>query len=1502
MKKEFLKNNFPVILIILLAIVPAIVLYNYFINEAKDIRKDKENDLTSIAQMKAEQIKSWLKERNADALVLKESSLYGEELRKIINNPNDWEEKKKLLERIDLAKRYYEYENIIITDAKGNKIISVDNMAEHLSILTKQRVKEAIRGKVIYQTDIYYCEDCKKLHLDLIVPQINGQGNVFATTIMRINPQTHLFPMVQSLSMPSKTLETLLAQREGNSIVLCNDLRFRKNAAMKIELSIKDTDIMAVKAMKGERGIKEGKDYRGMNVIADLRPIEGTRWIMVTKIDKEELFSEINYRKNVSIALIIFTLLLIIILAYNVYNINKRATYQKLYAKEKELNKIDKEFRTTLYSIGDAVIITDNAGIVTNINSMAEKLTGWKESDAIRKPIENVFKIINEESRKAVESPVKKVLREGLVVGLANHTLLISKDGNETPIADSGAPVKNEKGEITGVVLVCRDQTDERTIIKNLADSKMRFQKLFTSINDGICLHELVFDKEGKPYDYRILEVNDKFIEMTGITKEKAIGSLASELYGTEKAPYFDIYSEVAITGKSVTFETYFAPMRKHFRISVFSPEHKQFATAFQDITEKKHAEDIIKASELRYRSLFESAKDGIIILDAESGKIEDVNPYLIDMLGFSHNEFLGKKIWEIGFFKDIISNQDKFAELQKNDYVRYENLPLRTSDGYKRDVEFVSNIYNVNNHAVIQCNIRDISERKLAEEKLRRSEEQYRLLAEHMSDTIWLMDMDMQTTYMSPSTERIRGYSLKEIQQLSLEQHLSPASYKIAIESFSEELKKIKSDPTYLFFKTIELEFNRKDGTMIWMENMFSLIRDENGKPVNIIGEGRNITERKRAEEELKESEEKYKAYVNSAPNGIYIVDGRGNFIDVNDTACIILGYTKEELQSKNIIDVTPQKHHEFAFEKFQKMLSTGKVEFELEYQCKDETTGWWMINAIYLSENRYLGYTTVTTERKRAEEAIRLSEARLLNAVEIAKLGYWEYDVEKDLFIFNDSFYKIFRTSAKKVGGYEMTAAQYAERFVHPDDRDLVGIEVQKAIESSDTDFAGKIDHRIIYEDGETGFISVHFTIIKDSEGRTIKTIGANQDITERKEKEVELMKAKDKAEESNRLKTSFLANMSHEIRTPMNAIVGFSTFLKEPDLTQSEKDQYCDIIQDNSNNLLQIIEDILEISKIESGHIHFMVEKTNINELFKNLLTEFRHSNKNDSIEISCRIDELDEDLITLTDSSRLKQVMNNLIINALKFTKQGKVEFGYKLVRSSEFEVQSSEKQQLSSAGYIEFYVKDTGIGIDKKYKEIIFERFRQVEDFTTRMYGGSGLGLAISKKIVEAMGGKIWVETELKKGSEFIFSLPLIINKEKPKSKSKSEKKVKGNDLSDLKILIAEDDDDNYKLFEIIFKKTKIKMIRAKDGVECLELFKSNKDIDIVLMDIQMPLMNGLDATRIIKQIRKEVPVIAQTAFALSSDRGRCMEAGCDDVITKPINFEKLYSLIKKYLI
>ena len=386
------------------------------------------------------------------------------------------------------------------------------------------------------------------------------------------------------------------------------------------------------------------------------------------------------------------------------------------------------------------------------------------------------------------------------------------------------------------------------------------------------------------------------------------------------------------------------------------------------------------------------------------------------------------------------------------------------------------------------------------------------------------------------------------------------------------------------------------------------------------------------------------------------------------------------------------------------------------------------------------------------------------------------------------------------------------------------------------------------------------------------------------EYKAQNFDLLAAKEKAEESDRLKTAFLHNISHEIRTPMNAIVGFSGLLNEQDLPPEDIRNFTTIIEQSSNQLLSIITDLISISTIEAGQQKINEKAININDLCQLVLNQFILRAGSQNINLNFESALIWEKAEIISDEMKLIEILSNLIVNSLKFTIQGSVTYGYNI-----------------KGDFIEFYVSDTVIGIAEEFHEDIFKRFRRVENSFSTQYSGTGLGLSISKAYVELLGGKIWLTSEISKGTTFYFTIPLkipksasllidISNTENPIDKEKK-----------LTLLVVEDGAVNFSLLKQFLTGLNCSILHALNGLEATEMCKSVNDIDLVLMDLKMPVMDGFEATKMIKKIRPELIIIAQTAYSTESDKEKAIACGCSDFISKPFSKASFLSIIKKHL-
>ncbi len=490
-----------------------------------------------------------------------------------------------------------------------------------------------------------------------------------------------------------------------------------------------------------------------------------------------------------------------------------------------------------------------------------------------------------------------------------------------------------------------------------------------------------------------------------------------------------------------------------------------------------------------------------------------------------------------------------------------------------------------------------------------------------------------------------------------------------------------------------------------------------------------------------------------------------------------------------------------------------------------------------------------------------------------EAGKLGLFEVSPDRNLFTASESCFTLLGLNPS-AGSIEMT--RFLNLIYKKDQREKVHkFMIAPVLEAGyfETDFRIRVFHT-----GNKEVRIIRMIITPDRE-RNFVLSGILRDITSEKKIERELLRAKNRAEKADRFKAIFLTNLSHELRTPMNAILGFAELLKGEQQNSDHMNEYLSIIRNKADYLLSLVDDVIELSRLETGDI--MISKTSfrIKPFMMDLYNEFlkRRTEKDKGhVELDLDLPDQISNRKIFTDPGRLHQVLVSILSNAFKFTDKGKVRFGFRM-----------------SAKNYKFFVSDTGIGLDSDDQRRIFNRFEEIEETTLTKLGGTGLSLTIAKKIIDQLGGKIRVKSELNKGSFFQVSIP-IENPPKKKTDMSTETVNIGDiNWKDKVILIAEDEELNFRFLEAIMQKTQAKVLRARNGAEAVELCKNISHIDLILMDIKMPVMSGNEATEEIKKKRPGLPVIAQTAFSVREEIEKCKEAGCDDFVTKPINIRTL---------
>lgn len=647
---------------------------------------------------------------------------------------------------------------------------------------------------------------------------------------------------------------------------------------------------------------------------------------------------------------------------------------------------------------------------------------------------------------------------------------------------------------------------------------------------------------------------------------------------------------------------------------------------------------------------------------------------------------------------------------------------------------------------------------------------------------------------------------------------------------------------------------------------------KDDNGSILGIIEDYKDITQRVEAEEALLKAEKQFGMFMDNLPLGVFIKDEKLRSVYLNKYMDNV--HSNDNCQNKTPEEIFPLEYANRVIDEDNRVLN-GEVlivEDQLPNRLGELKTYQTHKFRFRGADNSWKigGISIDISEKKKTELELKI----LSNAIQHSPACVIITDLEGKIEIVNPSFSQITGYTPEDVIGKDIS-------ILHSNTPG-------KFHEIINTIVSGKVWQGEFHnkkKNGEVYWELASISAVKNDKDEITRFVVISEDITSRKKNEKELIDAKEKAEESNRLKTAFLANLSHEIRTPMNAIIGFSNLLLDEEMPKEEKVKLNHLINDNSQNLLKLIDDVIDISKLQSGDIQFNKTECFLNKLLLDLYVSFSIQIENDAkkdVRLSMNKGSKIKDFSIVTDPVRLKQILYNLIENAIKFTTKGFVEFGYTLI----------EKENK-----IQFYVIDSGIGISNEKFDMIYDLFRQADESFTREYGGTGIGLTIAKKIVDHLGGEIWVQSTPEQGTNIYFTLPHEI----PESKFEIEENDFENPFNwqNKVVLVADDIDINYKLIEEILLPTKAKILWAKNGKEAVELCLKNDNIDLVLMDIKMPKMNGFEATQKIKEHKKDLTIIGQTAYAHDNDHHKCLNAGFDNYIAKPIKIDTLLSTINQ---
>ena len=907
-------------------------------------------------------------------------------------------------------------------------------------------------------------------------------------------------------------------------------------------------------------------------------------------------------------------------------------------------------------------------------------------------------------------------------------------------------------------------------------------------------------------------------------------------------------------------------------------PQTVQFRNTMRPID--KHFAEMERfktAPEEKFSAAFRNSPVSIVLSTPDEGTILDVNDFFLNYLGYEKEELIGRTISDLGIYQDPFERDSLMEELRTNHFVLGRECRFKTKSG-SVTTGLVSITFLKIGDQTIQLSIgTDITERKMVEDSLKLSEELFRKAFLISPDSININRLaDGLYVNINRGFTEIMGYAEKDIIGKT------SSETNIWVDPVDREylVKGLKNEG---YVTNLEAKFRKMDGSFTTGLMSASII-ELAGVP-HILSITRDIGHLKKIQEALQENEERFRRIFQEGKISMALFGKESNLLKINDAFCKMTGYSEDELLEMNFTDISQPADREDTMNRIKDLYNNHIPVYQAEnkYIRKDKCEVWGSvsISAMRDQSGNFIYFIVVIndiTERRMAEEALIQNNLRLELAMKSAKMAWWEMDFDTGNMIFDKRKSEMIDFPPEKFKHYNDFL-----QLVHPND--VNGILTSMEGHMAGTTEKYEAEYRLMTHSGKYKWFYDIGTIIRDPQNNLpVRISGLVIDISELKQNEEELIKAKDLAEQSDRLKTAFLANMSHEIRTPMNGILGFASLLKIPNLSGDEQQSYIALIERSGVRMLNIINDLITISKVESGLMDLAVSTTNINDQLDFLYHFFKSEANQKGIQLTFICPLPLKEAVVSTDREKLYSILSNLIKNALKFTKKGSVEFGYHFKNES----------------FI-FYVKDTGMGIPKEKHEAVFNRFVQADSSLSRGYEGAGLGLSISKAYVEMLGGTIWMESESGKGTLVSFSLPRNLGSSIELPSMEEDEVVHHPKSMNNVILVADDDEDSMLYLSIILGNTGSKIYKATTGEQAVELCRNHDDINLVLMDIKMPKMDGHTAAKLIRDFRPDLPIIAQTAYAL--DKEKTKYGGIfNSYLTKPVRADELKQKIKKYLL
>lgn len=1027
------------------------------------------------------------------------------------------------------------------------------------------------------------------------------------------------------------------------------------------------------------------------------------------------------------------------------------------------------------------------------------------------------------------------------------------------------------------------------------------------SITDGFVMLD---------YNEKYIYINDIAAKLLGKDADFLIGkSIWKEFPEKEGDLFYDNYQKAVKNKIPYQFKNFYQPWGKWFENRII-PSNDGVLIFFQEISDDKKHENKIKEA---YNIINKSSSVAVLCKNEYNFPVVFASENTIDLFGYTHYDFLKNRITidqlvhkdDLQYIQQIVF---KLAKATVSQSVKPNPFRIVTKDGVEKWVQ--CNLDAIVNNGLkpshIQGIVEDITDRKKTEDLFFKSNQRLQDTFNHTPLASIIFDLDFKVIEWNNSATRVFGYTVDEAKGKHAKDLIIPNYFHLEIDAIFKGLLEEKSG-----YRSTN-ENKTKCGKTIICDWYNVTLKDADGHVTGVASLADDITERIESKRLLEKSEKKYRDIFEKSYDAVFMLSN-GILTDCNKAALKIFGYdSKEEFLQTHPAKISPEKQPcgENSYSKADKMIDIaiekGSNRFRWYHKKRNGKSFPTEVTLTKIDEKDGVDAIHVVvkdiTDKVRNEAVEKVVYTISKEAISISDFNEFSTVLKNELNTVIDTsnlYLAVYNKLSNTINiSFVVDELEEIKEFsakksltglvIHTKKPMLISKEQQeKLIKEGTIEQIGSLSQiwmgvPLFIKKEVFGALVLQSYTDKNAYNQSdlqLLEFVANQlsSIIQRKNAENNLKEALQKAQESDKLKSAFLANMSHEIRTPMNGIIGFSELLANPSISASDRNKYAQIVVNSSKQLLTIVNDILDISKIEAGAIQLHYEHVNINKLLNNLYEFYKPIALEKKLEIKLVNGLENLKSVIDIDKTKLNQVLTNLLSNSFKFTKTGSVIFGYELIDQT-----------------LRFFVKDTGIGIAKELHEKIFDRFIQADYEVKNQNRGTGLGLAISKKFVEMFKGNMWLDSDAN-GTTVYFTVPYQKSKTTAISTVIEKKPIEDNvNTIESTVLVAEDEEYNMLYIKELFSNTKIKIIEAFDGEAAVKLALENPAVQLVLMDIKMPKLNGVEAMKAIKKVRPQLPIVVLSAFAMESDRELSVQQGFDAYLSKPIDKKKLFALISQF--